>query len=83
MDTSTVLPAYPDRSTSHCCQPAELPDAAFHVPVLPVRGLDRNRGADGQGGRCENDGVMTSHQNLRRTLGDAEIRQTLRAFRGR
>ena len=58
-----------------------------HVEVVVpwrfgVRGLDRNRGADGQGGRCENDGVMTSHQNLRRTLGDTEIRQTLRAFRG-
>ena len=45
-----------------------------------VRCLDRNRGADGQCGHCENDGVMTSHENLRRTVGDAEIRQTLREF---
>jgi hypothetical protein len=36
IDTSTDLPAYAPRSTFHCCQPAELPDAAFHVPVVPV-----------------------------------------------
>src|SRR5215470_5643754 len=35
IDTSTVLPANALRSTSHCCQPAEFPDAAFHAPVLP------------------------------------------------
>src|SRR6266545_246936 len=36
MDTSTCLPAYGERSTAHCCHPAELPDAAFQVPVVPV-----------------------------------------------
>src|SRR6478609_5797795 len=36
IDTSTVFPANAVRSTSHCCQPAELPEAAFHVPVEPV-----------------------------------------------
>src|SRR5215468_9162350 len=36
IDTSAVLPANAERSTSHCCQPAELPDAAFHAPVVPI-----------------------------------------------
>src|SRR5215211_1807525 len=36
IDSSTCLPAYCDRSTCHCCQPLELPLAAFHWPVLPV-----------------------------------------------
>ena len=35
METSTCLPAYADRSMSHSCQPAELPLAACHVPVVP------------------------------------------------
>src|SRR6476469_10558643 len=34
--TSAVVPANAERSTSHCCQPPELPDAAFQVPVEPV-----------------------------------------------
>ena len=36
IETSTWPPAYADRSTDHCCQPPELPDAAFHSPVVPV-----------------------------------------------
>ena len=36
IDTSAVLPANAERSTSHCCQPAEFPVAAFHAPVVPV-----------------------------------------------
>ena len=30
------MPAYAVRSMLHCCQPPELPEAAFHVPVVPV-----------------------------------------------
>ena len=36
IDTSTCLPANCDRSTRHCCQPPELPVAAFQAPVVPV-----------------------------------------------
>src|SRR5215213_1208191 len=35
IETSTCLPAYGVRSTFHCCQPPELPVAAFQVPVVP------------------------------------------------
>src|SRR3954451_8090742 len=34
-EISTVLPAYFERSILHCCQPLELPEAAFHSPVVP------------------------------------------------
>ena len=36
IDTSTCLPAYAPRLTSHCPQPCEEPEAAFHEPVVPV-----------------------------------------------
>src|SRR5919206_1706231 len=36
IETSTCLPAKVDRSTDHCCQPPELPEAAFQEPVDPV-----------------------------------------------
>src|SRR5215218_8937305 len=36
IEISTVLPAYVLRSIDHCCQPFELPDAAFHEPLVPV-----------------------------------------------
>ena len=31
IETSTCVPAYAERSTWNCCQPPELPFAAFHV----------------------------------------------------
>ena len=36
IETSAWPPAYADRSTDHCCQPAELPESAHHSPVVPV-----------------------------------------------
>jgi hypothetical protein len=36
IDTSTFFPAKRERSTDHCCHPPELPEAAFHEPVVPV-----------------------------------------------
>ena len=36
IEISTWLPANCARSTSNCCQPLELPFAAFHAPELPV-----------------------------------------------
>src|SRR3954451_3906484 len=36
IEISTVLPAQLSRSIDHCCQPPELPVAAFQTPVVPV-----------------------------------------------
>ena len=36
IETSTCLPAYRERSTDHCSQPFERPEAAFQVPVVPL-----------------------------------------------
>ena len=36
MEISTLWPAYAERSMLHCCQPPELPLAAFQSPVVPV-----------------------------------------------
>src|SRR4051794_15741028 len=36
IEISTFSPAYADRSMLHCCQPPELPLAAFQAPVVPV-----------------------------------------------
>src|SRR5690606_24669381 len=36
IETSTCLPAYGVRSIRHCCQPPELPEAAFQEPEAPV-----------------------------------------------
>src|SRR3954471_6520701 len=36
IETSTLWPAYAERSTLHCCQPLELPLAAFQAPVVPL-----------------------------------------------
>ena len=36
IETSTCGPGYAERSTWNCCQPLELPFAAFHSPVVPV-----------------------------------------------
>ena len=36
IEISTCVPAYAERSISNCCQPLELPFAAFHMPLVPV-----------------------------------------------
>ena len=36
IEISTCGPRLAGMSTSNCCQPLELPFAAFHAPVVPV-----------------------------------------------
>src|SRR5215218_3626097 len=36
IEISTVSPAQSSRLIDHCCQPPELPEAAFHSPLVPV-----------------------------------------------